>query len=135
MPVSVYVPAPYASIPRSYVRSFWVLYAEGATIARVDNTIYMHFIGVGFVFDTYITLNEAFVPWSSNVYSLDRIVVSEYSELNGAGPPIYSPYSLHAGVADQDGLPFFAIVYDPNNYPYQVRLPVAPSDYWLQLPP
>jgi len=135
MPVTTYVPAPYASMPRSYVRSFWVLYAPGATIARAGNTIYMHFIGVGFVFDTYITLNESFVPWSSNVYSLDNVVVSEYSQLNGVGPAIYSPYSLHSGVADQDGLPFYAIVYDPNSTPYEARLPVAPSDYWLQLPP
>lgn len=138
MPVVTYVPAKKFAINRGYCKRFYVFYGGDNTTTSISisgNVVHMHYAVPGFFFDTYITLLPAFVPWSSNRYTLDFIVVSEYSLANGGGAPISSPYRLAAGWdLFASGL-YTAIEYIGGANYFHIDIANSPDNYWMHLPP
>jgi hypothetical protein len=134
MPAIGFFPAPKFNVLRSYVRRFYCFYGgdDSTTVMSLSaNVAHLHYAVPGFFFDTYITLLPSFVAWSSNCYSLDFIVQSEYSLVNGAGAPILSNYLMASGWdLFQPGL-YVTITYAGGANYFHVDLPTNP-DYWLQ---
>lgn len=133
MPVVGYTPFAKAAHIRSYIRDFYVGYAANQAITLTGNVIHIHYVSGAYFQDTYITLEPRWVPWSSNCYTLDFVVIDEYTDIMGAPTHSHSNYVMSQGIAGQTLLPYVAISYVGGTGYLSVPLPSAPPGYWLPL--
>ncbi len=122
---------PRFSFPRSYCRGILIGYGAGAIVNLASNVIHVHQdLGSGNYIDTFVTLLPAFVPWSSNVYTLDYVFQDQVSYVN-SGPPFYFHATIDYGLMTPSAKFGCGITFDGATETYNIFLAPAPAGYWL----
>lgn len=133
MPVigtGTFLPQSGFNFPRSYVSSIafpsdWTLESHAGN----------EFVFNDFLFYNdriFVNLYENFWPWSSNVYSLDHIVVDCYYHALPSPVDLPTPFSLTwlpGTTANNGKLVFLSPFFGSSVQTF--ALPAAPSSYWL----
>lgn len=128
-----FLPSGRFSFPRAYILDFYV-YRNGNTVIQQGNKF--------IVTDAFNPQQKAtfichtnFLPWSSNGWTLDHIIVQSFYVTFTGGPEIPLPFNLDFqfnSTLKRNGLylGWIDLKVDPQRFP----LDPAPADYWLPKP-
>lgn len=119
--------------PRSYINDFYV-YRNGDTVVQAGNK----FI-VTDAFNPALTatfeLHPHFLPWSSNAWTLDHIIIQSYYQNTVGGVENPLPYNLifySDPLKRRNGLylGWSGMLFDPQHF----AIPAQTPGYWLPKP-
>lgn len=126
-------PSPRFTLPRSYVEGIVLpLQSQPYTFDGYNLRVA---VGLPVVFWFNVNFNHHFMDWSSNSYSLDRVVDEVSYDVNGG--VFHNPYTANmtygfrAPFSEASLFFDFLILFGPN---VALRLAGAPSGYWLPRP-
>jgi len=125
-----YIPGAKFASPRSYLAGIWFNFNPGSTVVWTDN--FAHVTDAGGVVTAGVRFAPEFFVWSSNVYSLDFMVIESWYKVAPSPSEIPLPFLLQFYQDPVAKIPY--IFYSPFSSPpaadYKHFLPFGPPDYW-----
>lgn len=125
-----FVPQGQFNFPRSYVAGVWLSFDTGSLVSWFTNRV--TFLDPSHtVFGTILFAPE-FWDWSSNVYSMDFLILESWYSFPPSPVEIPLPFRLIYYLDPLDNVPYF--VYQPfsaiGTGAFKHLLPPAPPTYW-----
>ena len=126
-------PQPRFALPRSYAYQLSIL-DGAAAVTMVDNVITVMFNPLIGYYTTYV-LDERFLPWSSNRWTLDFIVAACTWQAYFDGVHHLQAFTVNHWFRGVPAVPTITLV-NPYSSPneYFLPLPHQPADYWSPPP-
>lgn len=129
-----FYPGARFAFPRSYIYQLDIA-GYGDLVTQVGNIFTIHDTVGGTATVAIIKIDNRFVPWSSNGWTLDFIVTDFYALINGNPPEVPLNFALGYAKSSLNQRPCLRFEWFTGAPLYQT-FPLAgqPLNYWLPLP-